>query len=324
MQPNRSHLYRRVTRQAPLRSNTSPAVLSALIVVALVTACSSSSSSSGAAPSGAAPSGAGTTCGGSGLGFESPCQVPATPPDVPSGAPSCTGSFSQQVNVPQDLQSVVSACYSSQQDELQVTNLTQLVLDITPTASYSSALQVSTYDPSSLPNTAGELEVEAQNAVVDNQSPDNAASGEVLLPVGGTVIAAADDLPLTVTVDTDFSDRSFEATSWTSYVVSNIPDENPDSYSQAIANCVNDTYQLWQALHQQPPSSVATLLYDSLEEASSCNELREKVKEYLESKGQPDNLAAEDQRAEEHADEAEWEREYMHEEQAHDEIMTDM
>jgi hypothetical protein len=226
--------------------------------------------------------------------------------------------------VPQDLQSLVSACYSSQQDEWQVTNLTQLVLDITPTADYSSALQVSTYDPSSLPNTAGELEVQAQNAVMDNQSPDNAAAGEALLPVGGTVIAAEDDLPLTVAVDTDFSNRSFEATSWTSYVVSNVPDENPESYSQAIANCVNDTSQLWQTLQQQPPPSVADLLYNSLEAANSCNELREKVKEYLESNGQQENLAAEDQRAEEHADEADWESEYMQEEQAHDEIRPDI
>jgi hypothetical protein len=319
MQPIRSYLYRRVTWQAPLRSSTSQSVLAALIGVALVTACSSGSSSVGAAPSGA-----GATCGGSGLGFESPCQVPATPLDVPSGAPSCTGSFSQRVNVPQDLESAVSACYSPQQDEWQVTNLTQLVLDITPAAGFTSALQVSTYDPSSLANTAGELEVAAQNAVMDNQSPDNAAGGEVLLPVGGTVIAAEDDLPLTVAEDTDFSNRSFGATSWTSYVVSNVPDENPDSYSQAIADCVNDTYQLWQTLQRQPPPSVATLLYNSLQAASSCNDLREKVKEYLESKNQQENLALEDQRAADHADEANWESDYMQEEQAHDEIKPDL
>jgi len=264
------------------------------------------------------------TCGGSGLGFESPCQVPATPPDVPTGAPSCTGSFSQQVNVPGDLQTLINVCYSQQDKEWQVTNLSQSVLDVTPTADYSSTLQVITYDSSSLQNVAGELEVEAQNAVMNNQSPDNSSLGEVLLPVGGMVIAAADDLPLTVGVDKDFSRRSYGATALTSYVVSNVLDVNPDTWSQAIANCVNDTYELWQQLQQQPPPSVSTLLSDSFQAASSCNELRDKVKEYLESKGQQENLAAEDQRAEEHADEADWESEYMRVEQAHDEIRADL
>jgi hypothetical protein len=323
MQPNHSHSYRRLARQAPLRSTTGPAVLSALIVVALVTACSSGSGSPGAQVGGA-PSGGGTPCGGSGLGFESPCQVPATPPDVPTGAPSCTGSYSQQATVPADLQTLINVCYSQQDKEWQVTNLSQSVLDVTPTADYSSTLQVITYDSSSLQNVAGELEVEAQNAVMNNQSPDNSSLGEVLLPVGGMVIAAADDLPLTVGVDKDFSRRSYGATALTSYVVSNVLDVNPDTWSQAIANCVNDTYQLWQHLQQQPPPSVSTLLSDAFQAASSCNELRNKVKEYLESKGQQENLAAEDQRAEEHADEANWESEYMRVEQAHDEIRADL
>jgi hypothetical protein len=69
MQPNHSHSYRRLARQAPLRSITSPAVLPALIVVALVTACSSGGGSPGAqvgAQVGGAPSGGGTPCGASG------------------------------------------------------------------------------------------------------------------------------------------------------------------------------------------------------------------------------------------------------------------
>src|SRR5208283_1206159 len=84
-----------------------------------------------------------------GFGSPSPSQLPATPPDVPSGAPPCTGSFGQQVNnLPADLQNLISACYSSQEDEWQFTNLTQLVLDITSAAGSSSSLQVSPYDTS--------------------------------------------------------------------------------------------------------------------------------------------------------------------------------
>jgi hypothetical protein len=124
MRPDHAHLCRRLTRQAPSRSIAGLAILSALILT-LATACGSSGGSSGGNTSGGNAS---STSLASGQAPSSP--IPATPADVPSGSPSCSGSLDQAVTVQPPLQSLVSACSDTQGDQVQVTNLSQLVLDI--------------------------------------------------------------------------------------------------------------------------------------------------------------------------------------------------
>jgi hypothetical protein len=313
MQPHRAHLCRRVTRKSPSRSIASLAFLSALTLT-VATACTSSGGSS-----------SGSTSSNS-LGFGSPAAtIPATPPDVPSGSPGCSAPLDQAVTVPPALQNLVSACADAAGDKVQVTNLSQLVLDIAPAAGTGDNLIPMSYDVSSgpLPTLAGELEVEAENAVVAGQLP--AIPHAVLLPVGGTVMASTTDPPVQLTVgeDAGFSRRSFEAVAWASYIVTNIPGESPANYYQTIADCVNDSYDLWNALKQKPPPSLTDLLLKSINAYDSCNELREKVKEYLESKGRQESLEEEAQLGGEHADESNWDTEYMREEQLHEDI-TDL
>lgn len=278
------------------RSKTSVPLL-AVLILAAVTACQSGSSSSA------------TT------GTSTAAQMPATPPDVPQGAPPCAAPLGQAVTMPQSLQSLVSGC-SNGRDEMELTNLSQLVLDIVPAAGTSAELQVTSYDTSTglLPTLAGYLEVAAQNAVVAGSAPP---LDGVLLPVGGTVLAVTDYPPLEVTVGVDIgvSTKSFEAAALTSYVVSNVGDENPDDYYQDIADCVNATYSYWSALQSQPPPSTGTLLLDSLEAAGSCAELRDKVNDYLESRDDQIDLATEARLGGEHAGESDWEAEFSAEEQ---------
>ena len=314
MQPNHAHLCRRLTRQAPPRSIAGLAILSALILT-LATACGSSGGSSGGNTSGGNAS---STSLASGQAPSSP--IPATPADVPSGSPSCSGSLDQAVTVQPPLQSLVSACSDAQGDQVQVTNLSPLVLDIAPAAGTSDELVPSSYDTSSdpLPTLADDLEADAENAVVAGRLPS--IQGGVLLPVGGTVMASTNAPPvrLTVGVDLDFSARTFDAVAWASYVASNVPDESPAAYYQAIADCVNDSYSLWQALQQQPPPDLTNLLLKSINAYASCNELREKVKDYLESQGQQENLTAEAQLGGENASESDWESDFAQEQEVHE------
>lgn len=315
MQPNRSHSYRRLTRNDPLRSIRSLAVLSALILVTLVTACGSGGGSSGGGSSGES-----TPCGGLGSG-ESPCQIPATPPDVPSQAPPCTGSLDQRASVRADLQGLISACSDPQGDKMEVTNISQFVLDITPAAGTSAQLNVTSYDTSSdpVPTAAGVLEVEAQNTVVQSWSPDNPATS--LLPVGGTLMATTSYPPvqLSVNVDQDVSGYSFGAAALTSYVVSNVGTESPGDYYQSIADCINATYQLWQELVQQQPPTVLALMNQALA-SSSCGELVKKVTDYL-NNSDPLSVAAE--RGAEHAGEPDWISKFNEQEQVQDVIKSD-
>ena len=268
-----------------------------MILITLATACGSGGGSSGGLGYGAPGAPAAGSSGA--LGSGPPAQLPATPPDVPSQAPTCTGSLYQQVKVEADLQSLVSACATPQGDQMELTNLSQYVLDVAAVPPYSSQLDVSQDDTSSnsLPTLAGQLEVEAQNAVVA-EHPDGDPSAD-LLPVGGTVTATSNDpqtsVHLSVTKDPGASWKSFEAAAMTSYVVSNVLDQNPDDYYQAIADCVNNSYQLWQ--DQQTPTPVAQKIYDTLQAGVSCADLKKKVNDYLSQRGQQQDLAAQAQRA---------------------------
>jgi hypothetical protein len=222
--------------------------------------------------------------------------------------------------VPSSLQSLVSACSDAQGDQVQVTNLSQLVLDIAPATGASDDLVPASYDTSSdpLPTLADTLEVDAENAVVAGQLPT--IQHAVLLPVGGTVMATTNNPPvqLTVGVDLEFSARAFDAVAWASYVASNIPDESPAANFQAIADCVNDSYSLWQALKQQPPPDLTDLLLKSINAYASCDELRKKVKEYLENHGEQENLTAEARAGGENSSESDWESDFSQEQAVHE------
>jgi hypothetical protein len=322
MQPSCSHAHRWLTRKALLRSVVSP-VLSVLILAALVTACRSSGGSFG---EGSSAGGSAGEASSTSLGYGSPSQLSATPPDVPSQAPSCNGSLSQQVSVPSDLANLVSACSDPQGDQMEITNLSEFVLDVAPASGTSSQLEVSSHDTSSdpLPTFAGQLEVEAQNAVVDGWSPYDPEAR--LLPIGGTATATANGTPvhLTVRVDRQMSKMSFEAAELTSYVVSNVVGEDPSNYYQSIADCVNDTWKLWNQLQEQPPPPAAQLLYQSLMAVGSCTKLRNQVQDYLDYHSQQMDLAAQASRAAQSTDEFDWVSEYAHEEQVQDEIRTDI
>ena len=100
-------------------------------------------------------------------------------------------------------------------------------------------------------------------------------------------------------------------------------DESPGDYYHAIADCVNDANELRQELHQQPPPDPITLLYQTLKAGLSCNELRKKVQEYLDSRDQHEDLFAEAERAGEPFNEADWESE-LQKAQVQDEIRTDL
>jgi len=66
------------------------------------------------------------------------------------------------------------------------------------------------------------------------------------------------------------------------------------------------------------------MVYQTLKAGLSCNELAKKVKDYLDSRGQPDDLHEEADLTGDHANEADWERIYMYDAQVHDEVRPDL
>ena len=190
-------------RRVASRSARNAGVVFAAVLLGLVAACGSTSS--GPAPS----------------------AIPAGPPDVPAHAPACSGALSQRAYVRADLVPVISACTNAQEDELQITNLSELVLDVAPYANTSPHLQVTPPSDGPLPTLAAELEVSAQNAVLNGWSPGNSAA--VFLPVGGTVTAYSSTRPteLAITLDPDATAWSFGAWALSIVVAANVPDESP-------------------------------------------------------------------------------------------------
>jgi hypothetical protein len=63
---------------------------------------------------------------------------------------------------------------------------------------------------------------------------------------------------------------------------------------------------------------LTNLLLKSINAYASCNELREKVKDYLESQGQQENLTAEAQLGGENASESNWESDFAQEQEVHE------
>jgi hypothetical protein len=296
------------------RSKTGIALLSVL-TLALVSACGSGGSPNGGLPSGGASSGP--------LSAPPPAQISATPPDVPSGSPQCAGGTPDSVNVPSDLQGLIGLCDSRDGTELEIINVSEDVLDVYPAAG-NTLLAPVTYDVASspLPTLADELEVESQNAVVAGLTPP---SGAVLLAVGATIMAVTKNAPALVYVGVDrvATAETLAAATWTNYVMGIDSAANPDNYYQPIADCVNSTYTWWKGLQEQPPESVSQMLLDSLQASVACKELQNKVKEYLESQGEQENVSQETQLAGDHTDESDWEQQYSEEEEIQHVIATD-
>lgn len=314
MQPTCSRLSRPLTGKILTRSKTGFALLSALALV-LVSACASGGNPNAGAPSGGGPSEV--------LGAAPASQTSATPPDVPSGNPSCSGSTPDPVTVPSDLQGLIGLCSSQDETQLEVINVSEDVLDIYP-ATGDTLMTPVTYDvtPGGLPTLADELEVEAQNAVVAGSA---APSGADLLAIGATITAVSDNSPAMVYVSVDrvATAETLAAATWTNYVMGIDSDANPNDYYNAIADCVNSTYTWWQGLQDQPPESVGQMLYNSLEASIACKELQDKVKEYLESQHEQENLSQETQLADKDTDEFDWEQQYSQEEEIQHVIATD-
>ena len=309
--------------RAPRRPVTGLTAVFAAFLVIAVTACGSSGNSYG----GSSSSGGSGRATSNSLGFGSPAaQLPATPPDVPANAPACTGSLNQRAYVRPNLVHLISGCSNQQETELQITNLSGLVLDVAPAANTSAQLQVTSYDTSSglLPTPADKLEVEAQNTVLGPWSPDNSAA--VFLPVGGTLTATANEPPVELSVDVDPGASWFTlgATTLTGYVVGNVTDATPAEFYQSIADCVNATYKFWLDLEQaQPTPSPADLIKQVLG-LGKCAALVSKVNTYLDRQNHPADPLTEADRGGLHVEDGEFVSQYEQEEQVQDEIRSDI
>jgi len=308
----RPSVSRRPAGKTPKRRISAVALLSAL-VLALVTACGSGGNSnaggSGSATSQHAPSGAPAS------------RIPATPPDVPTGNVTCHSDTPDPVNTPSDLQGLIGLCANQSGSELEVINFSEDVLDIYPAAAGDS-LSVPTYGVPSepLPTLAADLEVDSQNAVVqDSTAPGNAS----LLPIGGTITASTSSPPAKVYVGVDRSvtQKAFFDAAYTSYVMGIDSGANPNDWYQSVADCVNSSVNYWQQLHAQPPPGVGQLLYDSIEEISACKDLQDKIKEYLDSRNEQEDVLHETTLAGEHSDESDWAVQFQHEEAIQHEIV---
>ena len=226
--------------------------------------------------------------------------------------------------MPSDLQDLIGLCDNQDGSQLEVINISEDVLDIYPAAGDTLQSPI-TYDVPSdpLPTLAGELEVEAQNAVVADSS---APAGADLLAIGGT-ITAANNPPATaevyVGVDHAATKKTFFAASWTSYVMGIDSHANPHDYYRSVADCVNNAVNYWQALQAQPPQPVGRLLYGALEVIVACKDVQDKVKQYLESRNEHEDVHQETLLAGDHSDESDWSSQYeQYEDIQHD--LTDI
>jgi hypothetical protein len=246
--------------------------------------------------------------GGLAAAQNEPVILSATPVDVPSAAPSCTGSTGVSVPVPPILSGVVSACASQSGNRMVVTNLSQFVLNIGPADDTSPKLTVT------LPSTASEvlpapedvLEVEEQNAALADWRPP---TGAVFLPVGGQVVATASQgVELEVWADPQVSVTIRAAELLTAYVADSLSEDSVLSYYNSIANCVNDASTLWNELTSQS-TSAATVMQQALQTIGSCEQLRQKLTKDVTAEraedGSPPDLAT----VAEHAGEEDWQSE---------------
>jgi hypothetical protein len=219
--------------------------------------------------------------------------IVGTPPDVPSSIPACdsTENLSLTSNnqtiataVPAALQSVESTCsnYNGDNPEVMVIyNLTDDVLDISPANGTAPNIVPHFPAPSDLLPSWDDLEIEAQNEVVNTQQAQ-APLGTYLIPVGGEAViyvdAAFPPLDVYVQVDQNASALSYGTQLLTGYVTDNLVDKiSVLSYLGSISDCANAAYSTLQNLNQQ--ADAATTIITALQSYPACKELADKVHE---------------------------------------------
>jgi hypothetical protein len=104
--------------------------------------------------------------------------------------------------------------------------------------------------------------------------------------------------------------------------VGNDPDADPGSFVKSVADCINSTYDIWQDL-KDPSANAGHLLFDALDAATSCSDVHDKVKEYLQSQNEQENVSQETQLAGDNSDKSEWITQYERDEAIQHEIATD-
>jgi hypothetical protein len=78
-----------------------------------------------------------------------------------------------------------------------------------------------------------------------------------------------------------------------------------------------------QGLQAQPPQNAGQLLYELLDATTACLKLQDKVKEYLESRNEQEDVRYETQLAGDRSDESDWAQNYEQEEEIQHVIATD-
>jgi hypothetical protein len=298
-----------------MRRVSGVAFMSALILAA-VTACGSGGNSNGG--------GAGGTS--SAVPSVAPAaRIPATPADVPTGNVTCNTATPDPVNTPSDLNGLIGLCANQAGTELEVINFSEEVLDIYPAAGDSMSLPTYGVVPSDpLPTLAGFLEVDSQNAVVQDST---GSAGASLLPIGGTITALTATPPATVyvSVDRTVTRKTFFDAAYTSYVMGIIQNAKPEDWYQSIAECVNSSVNFSQELQSKPPPDVGQLLYDGIQAITACKKLQDKINEYLESENKPkDDVFQETLDAGDHSDESDWATHYEQDEVIQHESVDDI
>lgn len=214
--------------------------------------------------------------------------LPPIPADVPAEVPACPAQAPVLVH---DEPGYYSACASyaySQSPLLEIFNLSDGVLDVTPTIPPGFSLvnggaRATVYnpDPEGLPD-ADTLVVAAQDQVVAVAQEYERSLYPRLVPVGGSIsLTSLSGTNATVAVDPAVSEQAYAAQLLASYVIDNLLNANEDSplaYENSIANCVNDASSLWGDLGKdQDNAQVAGTIDDALKTKKSCRELQEKL-----------------------------------------------
>lgn len=214
--------------------------------------------------------------------------VPPVPADVQSEAPACPGNAPVQIYNQAGLYSACAAERGRAENIIDVYNLSDSVLDVTPTypGSTTPALFVTVDVQPPVPDTvvpsADTLVEETQNQVV-SYAQQKAKLFTHLVPVGGSVTLTS-RLPAmnaAVGVDTAASEDSYAAQLLSGYVIDNLLEEFSDStlaYTNDIADCVNNAAALWGSLRtDQTNVQIAATINNAFQAQQSCNELQEKL-----------------------------------------------
>jgi predicted small lipoprotein YifL len=212
--------------------------------------------------------------------------LPPVPADVPAEVPACPAQAPVMVHDQPGFYSACSSYTYSQSPVLDIYNLSDGVLDVTPTippgfSLVNAGARATVYnpDPEGLPD-ADTLVVAAQDQVV--AAAQDYERYPRLVPVGGSIsLTSVSETNATVDVDPAVSEATYAAQLLASYVIDNLLETNEDSplaYSNSIAECVNDASSRWGQLSKdQDNTQVAETIDDALKTKKSCQELQEKL-----------------------------------------------